>query len=228
MASKRKQHFVPQLLQREFSAEEKQNRVRIYIKNISEFKMTPIKNNFQVTNLYGSNLVAENKFSEVEEAFAPVLKQILKDPKAFKKNNMEMTQEMADFFGSLVVRNPMKLSKLGEQIYPLVSKDNFDFRPLLASETLAATNREYELFEFKDSLYLPDTIPSGLIPLSPHCLLTYSGWTATIKEWYLNGEISALEKLNALFVEHSANGVIVDTQCNRDNIKKYRLLIKHK
>src|SRR6202012_2347788 len=80
MATQKKQHFVSQLLLRNFSSGGNRNLIHLYNREIDKtVENAPIKGQAQESYFYGNDLAFEKYLQVTEERVAPIIKRIIED-----------------------------------------------------------------------------------------------------------------------------------------------------
>ena len=99
---KRKQHFVPQHLQKNFAIDDNRKRVRIYLLKSKRFIETPIRDNLQSSYFYGKSEKVETIFSdEIESPVSSTIDEMIKNPKKFMRKNKILDEETLRYFYTL-------------------------------------------------------------------------------------------------------------------------------
>lgn len=208
---KRRQHFVPQHLQRNFAIDEKGRRVRIYILKNKKFTETSIKDNLQVPYFYGKSEKVEAIFSdEIEGPVSLTIDKMIKNPKNFMRKNKTLDEETLRYFYTLRNRSVATAKTLDDITNQIMKQwedsPNFDNSQKKLrrefQEKMVDTNElrgkgalvepidesrdkiyngKYMLISSEKRLYLSDRASTSFFPISPYVLLVIGDMVDIVK-----------------------------------------------
>lgn len=209
---KKKQHFVPQHLQRNFAIDEKGKRVRIYILKSKKFTDAPIKDNLQSSYFYGKSEKVETIFSdEIESPVSTTINEMIKNPKKFMRKNKVLDEETLRYFYTLKNRSVGTAKVLEDITNQIMEKwrsspgfddsqislrnefkekmlDTNELRGMgalvepIEESRLNIYNGKYMLVKSEKRLFLSDEANTSFFPLSPNVLLIVGDMVDLVKQ----------------------------------------------
>lgn len=184
----RKQHYVPQFLQRNFSIGTDPNKVYIYENKHNtyikpSFTLKSIEYNMQADYFYGKSQIGENYLSEIESSASIEIASMIANPKKYMRKHKTLPQSMHNFLSLSVYRGPngikmmynafcqSRIRQTDLELHETFGKviANSD-SPLYISTQKIWT---YKIIRSSSYAYLPDNILYGVLPLTPHIILLY-------------------------------------------------------
>lgn len=241
MADKKRQHIVPQFLQRSFATSSNKNIVRIYSLAKDEIFNQNISANIQSPYFYGESGVYEEIFAiQIELPASVTISNIIENPAKYMEENQRLSEEILNFLMTLKNRS-VKTAKLGEDYYKnyfqkidtteqsklkrekelreFIGKMSFiDLRQKGDDKIF---NGKYLLVETEEILFLPDEILTGFCPLSPHLLLVYGDIIDCVRKVIqVKSKNYLINLINKLSFQKALNVVIVGETTNLEDIRK--------
>lgn len=201
MPEKKKQHIVPQHLQRNFAIDEKKLIVKTYLVQYRKFCETPIDRTLQSSYFYGKSGKIETILgNEIETPGSITIAKMIKNPKKFMREHKTLDQDILKYFSTLRNRSIGVADVLDDVTEQIMKKweisSNFDdsqkelrkeFQEkmietnemrgqgaLLEPDEVSKRkiyNGNYILIEVETQLFFPDVVSTSIFPLSPHLLL---------------------------------------------------------
>jgi hypothetical protein len=212
MPDKKRQHIVPQFLQRNFAIDASKKRVRVYLVKENKFINKAIKTNIQKSYFYGKSGETETRLGqELETPTSIVIAQMIKNPKKFMRKHKVLDETTLRFFSTLRNRSGVigeLVDDLNDQfMHAWEESPSFDKSQEILQkefkETMLDTNElrgmgafiepneesenliyngEYLLVETKTTLFLSDEMSVSTFPLSPHLLLILGEMADVMKQ----------------------------------------------
>lgn len=201
MPEKKKQHIVPQHLQRNFAIDEKKLIVKTYLVQHKKFCQTPIERTLQSSYFYGKSGKVETILgNEIETPGSITIAKMIKNPKKFMRKHKTLDEDTLKYFSTLRNRSLAVAEVLDEVTDQIMEKweksANYDdYQKALRKEfqeKMIETNEmrgqgalsepdeiskekiyngNYILVEVETQLFFPDVVSTSIFPLSPYLLL---------------------------------------------------------
>lgn len=129
MAEKKKQHYVPKLLLRHFSIDDKKKNINVFNADTRFYKQNcPLKNQGQEDYFYGEDGIIEKELEQLETAAAPIIAEIIKHKQIPKKDTEKYgilfffsllltyrTKSSAEHLNEVVNKTFQEITKLDER-----------------------------------------------------------------------------------------------------------------
>ncbi|MFR1821595.1 MAG: DUF4238 domain-containing protein [Lactococcus petauri] len=212
MPDKKRQHIVPQFLQRNFAIDESKKRVRVYLVKENKFIDKTIKTNIQKSYFYGKSGETETRLGqELEAPTSLVIAQMIKNPKKFMRKHKTLDETTLRFFNTLRNRSGVvgqlvddlnsqfmqvweespTFDESQEILHKEFKKTMLDTNELRGKGAMAEPNEEtkkiifngeYLLVKTKTPLFLSDEMSVSIFPLSSHLLLILGDMAEMMKQ----------------------------------------------
>lgn len=254
----KKQHIIPQFIQRNFATDVSKKKVRIYLVKENKFVDTRIKLNMQKAYFYGKSGKYENILArEVESKAAPIIQQMIKNPKKYMRKNPKLDQIMLTFvivsrqrtektqkvlkdISSSLIEYSEKYLKSNNKQLEMVHRFNDDWiesQELMGKVSLLEPddrsteeifNGKYMLFESKTSIFCSDIHAGSIIPLSPFLALIYGDLVDHFNKYLFNvSNVLVVNFINSFLLKHTLNSIIVDNSTTYKYIHKLENIINN-
>ncbi|MEY8537346.1 DUF4238 domain-containing protein [Lactococcus muris] len=211
MTEKKRQHIVPQHLQRNFAIDKQKRIVKIYLVQQREFHEAPIERTLKSSYFYGKSGEVETILSnEIETPGSRIIAEMIKNPKKFMRKHKILDEGTLKYFSTLRNRSLAVvdvLDDVNEQIMKKweISANYDDFQKSLRKEfqeKMLDTNEmrgkavllepneickekiyngRYMLVEVEKQLFFSDVVSTSVFPLSPNLLLVIGEMTDIFK-----------------------------------------------
>ena len=196
-----KHHYIPQFLQKKFTIDNELNKVRVYCiceHGKPEFNMASIEYNMYQCNMYGNQQNYEKELSYMESDASKELQNMIDNPINYQRKHEKLPKSVLKFLfamGRRSLKVKEQLNKVHQELLnthdPRTPEQQKECDALFAE--LFDINQyfgyiatdvdkdfehniydgEYIILTSKETLFLPDNIYPGLLPLTPHMLLIY-------------------------------------------------------
>ena len=239
MPDKKRQHIVPQFLQRNFAIDASKKRVRVYLVKENKFVNKTIKTNIQKSYFYGKSGETEIRLGqELETPTSIVIAQMIKNPKKFMRKHKVLDETTLRFFSTLRNRSGVigeLVDDLNDQfMHAWEESPSFDKSQEILQkefkETMLDTNElrgmgafiepneesenliyngEYLLVKSKTPLFLSDEMNVSIFPLSPHLLLILGDMAVQMREGFMRRSIDCMVDLINAWALAEATNLII-------------------
>lgn len=184
----RKQHYVPQFLQRNFSIGTDHNKVCIYDNHPNVYikpsiKLKSIEYNMQADYFYGESQIGENYLSEIESSASIEIASMIANPKKYMRKHKTLPESMHNFLSLSLFRGPYGAKNFYDIFYPYALQHtnlgwNELYGKLISFTDIPSKIKKFQTWNYKiirssSYAYLPDNILYGVLPLTPHIILLY-------------------------------------------------------
>lgn len=184
----RKQHYVPQFLQRNFSIGTDPNKVYIYENKHNTYiepsiKLKSIEYNMQADYFYGESQIGENYLSEIESSASIEIASMIANPKKYMRKHKTLPESMHNFLSLSVFRGPNGIKKLYDafcqsRIRQTDLELHETFGKVISFTDIPSQIKKFQTWNYKiirssSYAYLPDNILYGVLPLTPYIILLY-------------------------------------------------------
>ncbi|WP_419153704.1 DUF4238 domain-containing protein [Weissella viridescens] len=212
MAEKKKQHYVPQFMLRNFS--ENQKTVRVYLKEQGKIiENFPIKNVMQSAYTYGQDLEVERELGELETAAAIEMQRMIKNPDKYAQENETLPDGFLLFLKTLYSRSLGSMERKNQIINDTINEYGATNEPERLKEIKEFEEEEletnnfygesalydgntknwhdiehwsgpYRLIKTNSPLFLADNqLYAHQLAISPFVLLVFSEHVVNFEEW---------------------------------------------
>lgn len=225
MPDKKRQHIVPQFLQRNFAIDNQNKRVRVYLIKENKFIEKTIKTNIQKSYYYGKSGEIETRLGqELEAPTSLVIAQMIKNPKKFMRKHKVLDETTLRFFSTLRNRSGVvgqlvddinnqfmeaweesssfdESQKILQKEFKKTMVDTNELRGIGAfTETDEESDKHiyngtYLLVKTKTPLFLSDEMSVSIFPLTPHLLLILGDMAIQMKEGFMRRSIDCMVDL---------------------------------
>ena len=225
-------------------------------KQPSSIKYASIKHNMSSEYTYGPSQVGENLLSRIECEASDEIRKMIKSPKKYMRQNPKLPDSMLDFMASLTLRGIYAqaatealilqlIDYLDEQpesvdsqpsVFKQWKRDNLDtnevFGHLIQSvENIkdAKTdlyNGEYTLVQSDNFAFLPDNVVVGVLPITPHLLLSLNPGTLH-KHISETSSSYIFDFYNFLALHQMSQRIIISKHTTQSYISKLQYKFEH-
>lgn len=184
----RKQHYVPQFLQRNFSIGTDPNKVYIYENKHNTYikpsiKLKSIEYNMQADYFYGESQIGEEYLSEIESSASIEIASMIANPKKYMRQYKTLPESMHKFLSLSIFRGPNGTKNFYDIFYPdTLQPADLEWNELygklisfidIPSQIKKLRTWNYKIIKSSTYAYLPDNIIPGILPLTPNIILLY-------------------------------------------------------